>query len=103
MSDKMGTYIILNKTKSTEDTLYVKLGCSKHCYKRFEEVKRSSKFSGSNDELELLQIISVNQYKKLERHMHILFNAYRKVGEWFALSEDKLHSKLFTLNLADYK
>ena len=99
----MGTYIILNRTKSNENTLYVKVGCSKHCYKRFEEVKRSTKFSGSNDELELLQIMPVNQYKKLERHIHIILAKFRCVGEWFALSEDKLNSKLFMLNLADYK
>lgn len=100
---KSGCYIILNKSKSTEDKLFVKLGCSKDCESRFKQIERSNRFMGSKDELELMQIIPCVQYKKMERHLHTMFKIYRQVGEWFALSEETLHKRLFLLNLADYK
>jgi len=100
---KSGCYIILNKSKSNEDKLFVKLGCSKDCELRFEQIKRSNRFVGSKDELELIQIIPCVQFKKMERHLHIMLKIYRQVGEWFALSEETLHKRLFLLNLADYK
>ena len=36
----MGVYIILNKTKSTEDNLVIKIGCSKNINNRFKQIKR---------------------------------------------------------------
>jgi len=99
----MGVYIILNKSKSTEDKLYLKIGCSKHCLKRYKEIQSSYKFNGSDDELELMQVIPVKQYRKLEKHLHILFNAYRCIGEYFKVTEDKLHEKLMCIQLKDYK
>lgn len=98
-----GVYFIKNISKSTEDIMYIKIGCSKDINKRFSQIKSSYRFNGSNDELELMLTIPCIQYKKCEKHLHILFNAYRKIGEYFALSEEKLNSKLFMLNLADYK
>jgi hypothetical protein len=99
----MGVYIILNKSRSTNNLLNIKIGCSKDCQKRYKEICSSYKFNGSTDELDLIQIIPVKQYRKLERHLHILLNAYRQVGEYFTVSEDKLHEKLMMISLADYK
>ena len=44
----MGVYIILNKTKSTNDNMIVKVGCSKNINKRFEQIKRYHTFVDKN-------------------------------------------------------
>jgi hypothetical protein len=98
-----GVYIINNVSKNSDNELYIKVGCSKHCLKRYKEIQASYKFNGIDDKLELLEIIPVKQYMKLEKHIHILLNHFRQLGEYFKLSEDKLHEKLFMINLADYK
>jgi hypothetical protein len=100
---KSGCYIILNKSKSNEDKLFVKLGCSKDCESRFKQIERSNRFVGSKDELELMQIIPCVQYKKMERHLHKILDFARYCGEWFVLSEEKLNKRLFLLNLSDYE
>jgi hypothetical protein len=100
---KSGCYIILNKTRSTDELLNVKIGCSQDCLKRFNQIKASYRFNGSNDELKLISIIPCVKYKKLERILHmILAFARDKHGEWFTISEDKLNSKLMLISLADY-
>jgi hypothetical protein len=98
-----GVYIIKNINKSTEDKLFVKIGCSKNCLKRFSQIKSSYKFNGSDDELELMQIISVSQYRKLEKILHKILSFARCNGEWFSLSEDKLNSRLMLISPSDYK
>jgi hypothetical protein len=90
-----GCYIILNKSKSNKDKLLVKVGCSKDIERRFKEICTSHRFNGMNDELELMQIIPVKQFLKLEKTLHSLLNAYRcKTGEWFCLTEDFLNQRL---------
>lgn len=100
---KSGCYIILNKTRSSNELLNVKIGCSKNCESRFNQIKASYRFNGSNDELILMQIIPCVQYKRLEKILHsILRFARDKHGEWFTLSEEKLNDRLMRISLADY-
>jgi hypothetical protein len=98
-----GCYFIVNKSKSNDEQLYVKIGMSSNIERRYKEICSSYKFNGSNDELKLYQVIECKNFKRMERHLHILFNAYRKIGEYFLLTEDKINEKLMMLNLADYK
>ena len=57
----MGVYIILNKTKSTENDLVIKIGCSKNIKNRFKQIKSSFRFNGMQDELELYNIIKTDE------------------------------------------
>lgn len=98
-----GVYFVKNVSKSTEDIMYVKIGCSKDCKLRFKQIQSTNRFVGSKDELELIQIIPCVQYKKLERHLHKILDFSRCCGEWFILSEEKLNSRLFLISLSDYK
>ena len=71
----MGVYIILNKTKSTEDNLVIKIGCSKNINNRFKQIKSSFKLNGMKDELELHNIILCEKSKLLEKHLHIMMKS----------------------------
>ena len=71
----MGVYIILNKTKSTENDLVIKIGCSKNIKNRFKQIKSSFRFNGMQDELELYNIIQCSNYKLLEKHLHIMMKS----------------------------
>jgi hypothetical protein len=82
-----GVYIIKNIDKSTKDKLFVKIGCSKNCDSRFSQIKSSFKFNGSDDSLELMQVIPCNQYRKLEKILHKILAFARQNGEWFYLTE----------------
>jgi hypothetical protein len=104
MNMQSGCYIILNKTRSTDKLLNVKIGCSKDCIKRFSQIQSSYRFNGSNDELQLMQIIPCVKYKKLEKILHTILSFARdKYGEWFTISEEKLNSRLMLISLSDYK
>lgn len=89
-----GVYIILNKTRSNEKYMFIKIGSSKDINKRFKQIKKSYEFNGMKDELILLQTIICNKYKKLEKTLHSLMNSRRfLVGtkhEWFKTEEEFL-------------
>jgi hypothetical protein len=74
---KSGCYIILNRTRSTDELLNVKIGCSKNCESRFNQIKASYRFNGSDDELILMQIIPCVQYKRLEKILHSILKFAR--------------------------
>ena len=102
--DIQGIYIILNKTKSTDYKLFVKIGSSKHCNKRYNEICSSYRFNGMDDELELMRIIPCVQNRKMERHAHLSLKAYRKTGEYFLVDKSKLEERINMIlnNIADY-
>ena len=102
--DIQGIYIILNKTKSTDNKLFVKIGQSKHCNKRFFEICSSYRFNGMDDELELMRIIPCVQSRKMERHAHLSLKAYRKTGEYFLVDKSKLEERINMIlnNINDY-
>ena len=101
----MGVYIILNKTKSNEDNMIVKVGCSKNIQNRFKQIKSSFRFNGLDDELELLTVIKCNKYKLLERHLHQLLNSRRTLDnhEWFKVTEDFLNQQLMRIDISYYQ
>lgn len=99
----MGVYIILNKTKSTEDNLVIKIGCSKNINNRFKQIKSSFKFNGMKDELELYNIIPCEKYKLLEKHLHIMMKSRQITNEWFKTEEDFLNKVLMRIDLSYYK
>jgi hypothetical protein len=97
-----GVYIILNASKSNSDKLYVKIGCSKNVDNRIKQISKSFRFNGNLDELTVLQTIPCTQYKRLEKTLHTALKAYRCVGEWFEVSEDKLNERLMMIELLRY-
>lgn len=98
----MGVYIILNKTKSSEDELIVKVGCSKDIQKRFNQIKSSFKFNGNKDELELFNVIKCKKYKLLEKHLHLILKSKNYQNEWFKVDEDFLNHALMRIDLSYY-
>ena len=98
----MGVYIILNKTKSSENELVVKVGCSKDIQKRFKQIKSSFKFNGIQDELELYNVIECKEYKLLEKHLHCYCHSKRITNEWFKVTEDFLNQVLMRIDLSYY-
>lgn len=99
----MGVYIILNKTKSTENDLVIKIGCSKDIQNRFKQIKSSFRFNGIQDELELYNVISCEKYKLLEKHLHTMMKSRQITNEWFKTEEDFLNKVLMRVNLSYYK
>nr|DAH73287.1 MAG TPA: hypothetical protein [Caudoviricetes sp.] len=99
----MGVYIILNKTKSSEDELIIKIGCSKCIQKRFKQIKSSFKFNGNMDELELFQVIKCEKYRLLEKHLHMVMNSKRITNEWFKTDEEFLNKALMKIDLSYYR
>ena len=55
---KSGVYILINETKSTDELLEVKIGCSKNIDNRIKQIKSSFRFNGNlkdtNDEMKNL-------------------------------------------------
>lgn len=98
----MGVYIILNKTKSINDNLIIKVGCSKDISKRFKQIKSSFKFNGNKDELELFNIIKCKKYKLLEKHIHQILKSRNYQNEWFKVTEDFLNQSLMRIDLSYY-
>jgi hypothetical protein len=98
-----GCYFIVNKNKSTENKLYVKIGMSSNVERRYKEICKNSRFGGSEDTLELFKVLECKDIRKMERHLHMIFHAYNKVGEWFLLTQDKINEKMSLLNMDDYK
>lgn len=99
----MGVYIILNKTRSDDNNMVIKIGCSKNIDKRFNQIKKSFKFNGIQDELELYNKINCSKYKVLEKHLHIIMNSKRITNEWFSTDEDFLNRALMKIDLSYYK
>lgn len=99
----MGVYIILNKTKSTENDLVIKIGCSKSIKNRFKQIKSSFRFNGMQDELELYNIIQCSNYKLLEKHLHIMMKSRQITNEWFKTDEEFLNKVLMRVDLSYYK
>lgn len=97
-----GVYILMNVSKSNSDKLYIKIGCSKNIDNRIKQISRSFRFNGNSDELDIFQTIPCKQYKKLEKTLHTILKAYRCVGEWFEVSEDKLNERLMMIELPKY-
>ena len=100
---KSGVYILLNETKSTNEELYIKIGCSKNIDKRIKQIKSSFRFNGNLDELSLWLKIPCNNYKLLEKELHMCLRCYNTTNEWFRVSEEKLQQRLFMLNMDRYK
>ena len=98
-----GVYIILNETKSTDNELYIKIGCSKNIQNRFKQICASYKFNGSLDKLSLLTIIQCDKYKLLEKHLHISMNSRKITNEWFKTDEEFLNDRLMRVDLNYYK
>ena len=102
-----GVYIILNETKSTDNELYIKIGCSKNIQNRFKQICASYKFNGSLDKLSLLTTIQCDKYKLLEKHLHILLNSKRIINnsrhEWFKTDEEFLNDRLMRVDLNYYR
>lgn len=98
-----GCYFIVNRDKSTDSEMYVKIGMSSNIERRYKEICKNSRFGGNEDKLELFKVLECEDIRKMERHLHLIFKAYNKVGEWFSLSESKINQKLPLLNMADYK
>lgn len=99
----MGVYIILNKTRSNDNELIIKIGCSKNIQNRFKQIKSSFKFNGVKDELEIIQVIKCNKYKLMEKHLHQIMNSRRITNEWFKTDEDFLNRALMRIDLSYYK
>lgn len=101
----MGVYIIVNKTRSNDDELVIKIGCSKDIQNRFRTIKSGFKFNGIQDRLELLSIINCSKYRLLEKHLHTMMNSRRitKRNEWFKTDEDFLNRALMRIDLNYYK
>lgn len=100
---KSGVYILLNETKSTDDLLEVKIGCSKNIDNRIKQIKSSFRFNGNLDALSLWLKIPCNNYKLLEKELHMCLRCYNTTNEWFRVSEEKLQQRLFMLNMDRYK
>ena len=100
---KSGVYILINETKSTDELLEVKIGCSKNIDNRIKQIKSSFRFNGNLDELSLWLKIPCNNYKLLEKELHMCLRCYNTPNEWFRVPETKLHQRLFMLNMDGYK
>lgn len=100
---KSGVYILLNETKSTDDLLEVKIGCSKNIDNRIKQIKSSFRSNGNLDELSLWLKIPCNNYKLLEKELHMCLRCYNTTNEWFRVSETKLQQRLFLIDMNRYK
>ena len=102
-----GVYILLNETKSTDDELYIKIGCSKNIDKRIKQNKRSYRYNGNLDELSKNTKIYCIKYKELEKTLHTCLRCYKiptlNRNEWFKVNIDKLNERLFLLDMDRYK
>jgi hypothetical protein len=105
IENKPAVYIIIDHTRSDEENIVYKIGFSLKVRDRINKIKKTYEFLGQANELEVFNVIYCNQPRKLERHLHTLLNCYKIFNnhEFFKSSIDKLNSKLFILNLADYK
>ena len=99
---KSGVYILINETKSTDELLEVKIGCSKNIDNRINQIKSSFRFNGNLDELSLWLKIPCNNYKLLEKDLHMLLNCWRYQNELFKCSEDEINKDLFKIDLNYY-
>lgn len=97
-----GVYVILNETKSTEDKLYIKIGCSKDYNKRFKQICKSYKFNGSLDKLSILITIPCVRYKELEKKLHQIMQSRKITNEGFFTEEDFLNNRLHMIDLSCY-
>jgi hypothetical protein len=75
-------YIIENKTSGQ-----IKIGHSTHPEKRLRALQ-----TGNDNTLMLLSTLEVEDSRKMEGLLHIMFQAFRKSGEWFLL--DEKHKRL---------
>ena len=99
---KSGVYILINETKSTDELFEVKIGCSKNIDNRIKQIKSSFRFNGNLDELSLWLKIPCNNYKLLEKDLHMCLRCYNTTNEWFRVPETKLNQRLFMLNMDRY-
>ncbi|NFT08142.1 GIY-YIG nuclease family protein [Clostridium botulinum] len=103
----MGVYIILNRTRSNDKELIIKIGCSKNIHNRFKQIKKGFIFNGIKDELEIMQIIKCSKYRLLEKHLHQIMNSKKLINkygnEWFKTDEDFLNRALMRIDLNYYK
>ena len=97
-----GVYIIKNLNKSTEDKLFVKIGCSKDIDKRFSLIKSSHRFNGSLDELEIYKTIECKSYMKLEKIIHQIMKSRQQVNEWYFTEPNFLEGRLAMVDLNRY-
>ena len=104
---KSGVYILINETKSTDELLEVKIGCSKNIDNRIKQIKSSFRFNGNLDELSLFTKIYCTKYKELEKTLHTCLKCYKiptlDRNEWFKVNIDKLNLRLFMLDMDRYK
>ena len=99
---KSGVYILINETKSTDELLEVKIGCSKDTYKRSKDVIKACRFSGIKTDLQVFCIINCIRYRIMEKHIHLLLSKYKYQGEWYKCSENELNVVLMELDLSYY-
>lgn len=97
-----GVYIIENTKKSTEDKLYVKIGCSKNVEQRIKQIERSFRFNGNLDKIRIYKIIECKEYRTLERLLHSCLRSKNIVNEWFLTEEEFLLNRLSMIDLSRY-
>lgn len=98
-----GVYILQNASKSTEDKLYVKIGCSKNIENRIKQIQSSFKFNGNLDELVLYDTLECKEFKKLEKTLHSIMNSRKVTNEWFLTEEKFLIDRLNMVDLSRYQ
>ena len=86
-----------------DELLEVKIGCSKNIDNRIKQIKSSFRFNGNLDELSLWLKIPCNNYKLLEKELHMCLRCYNTTNEWFRVPETKINQRLFMLNMDRYK
>lgn len=97
-----GVYILKNTTKSSDEKLYIKIGCSKNIENRIKQIRSSFKFNGNLDELILYETLECKDFKKLEKTLHSIMSSRRVTNEWFLTEEEFLINRLAMVNLSNY-
>lgn len=104
IENKFGVYIIIDKNRSDEENIVYKIGFSSKVKSRLDEIRRTYKFLGQDNEIEVFSIIYCNQPRKLERHLHLMLSCFKLIQnhEYFKSSLEKLNDRLMRISLADY-
>jgi hypothetical protein len=97
-----GVYILKNENKSSNDKLYLKIGCSKNIDKRIEQIKKSFKFNGNLDDLIIYKTIECKSYMKLEKLIQSIMLSRKVTNEWFLTEESFLLRRLSMVDLSRY-
>lgn len=98
-----GVYFLLDKSKSNDDNIIVKIGCSSNISTRIKQIEQSFNFTGQDVNLELLTYIECNNYKLMEKHLHTMLKCWRlQNGEWFKLPVYKLKQRIDMLDIEKY-